>query len=447
MRRPETKYAKLGDLYIAYQVHGEGPPDFLYLFGFSTHADVGWEYPPTERWNERFSSFSRVIFFDRRGAGASDPVPLDALPTWEDWTEDMTAVLDEVGSERVFLCVALDAGPMGMLFTATYPDRVAGLILVNTAARRLTAPDYTLGVTSDVLDGYVSVLEKAWGTEEFAALTNPGVANDPTSRAWLAKFQRAAATPRTAAAQLRYAYGLDARAVLPLIRVPTLVLHMKDCPFVPIEHGRYLAEHISGARFVELPGSDVVPFTHPEALELTMDLVEEFMTGQRRTAESNRVLATVLFTDIVGSTERAAHLGDMRWKEILDRVDRIAEGEVAKFGGRLINTTGDGHLATFDGPGKAIRCARALVGAVKSQGIELRAGLHTGEIELRGNDVGGIAVHIGARVSALAGPSEVLVSRTVADLVAGSGILLEDRGEQALKGVPGEWRLFAVAET
>ncbi|MFN2590023.1 MAG: adenylate/guanylate cyclase domain-containing protein, partial [Actinomycetota bacterium] len=272
----------------------------------------------------------------------------------------------------------------------------------------------------------------------------PSQARDPEFRRWLAKFMRAAATPRAVGAQLRYLFALDARAVLPLIRQPTLVVHTKDVALVPIQHGRYLADHIPGARFVELPGADVAPVTDPDALDACLEYFEEFLTGQGRTQQRDRVLATVLFTDIVDSTERAAQFGDRRWKELLDRLDRVALGEIEKFGGRLIKATGDGHLATFDGPGKAIRCARSLTDALPLLGLEIRAALHTGEVELRGDDIGGIAVALAARVLAEAQPSEILVSNTVKDLVIGSGIEFGDRGIHELKGVPGEWRLFSV---
>jgi class 3 adenylate cyclase len=441
---PETKYAKLGDSYIAYKVFGEGPIDFLLVQGFASHVDGLLEYPPAKRFFGRIASFSRVILFDRRGIGASDPVSLDALPTWEDWTEDVGAVLNAVGSKRVAIMGFVDAGPMAILFAATHPERVSALMLHNTTARYLEAPDYPIGVPSKQAEAFVTGIMESWGTEALAVGAAPSQANDPEWRRWGAKYMRAAATPRTAAAHLRYLFGLDARAVLPLIQVPTLVMHGAAYALVPIAHGRYLAEHISGARFLEHPSGDTSPVTDPALGDWTLENVEEFLTGVRRAPEPDRVLATVLFTDIVGSTEHAAQIGDHRWKELLDRLDNTTRSEIEHFGGRLVNTTGDGHLATFDGPGKAIRCARLLIEAARPLGIQLRAGLHTGEVEVRGSDVGGIAVHIGSRVASLAGASEVLVSRTVTDLVAGSGIEFDDRGEHALKGVPGEWRLFAV---
>ncbi|MFY9588578.1 MAG: adenylate/guanylate cyclase domain-containing protein [Actinomycetota bacterium] len=441
---PEIKYTKLGDSFIAYAVIGEGPIDCLAIQGIASHVDVGFEYTPVSNFYNRMASFSRVINFDRRGVGASDPVPLDALPTWEDWTEDVTAVLDAVGSERTAIIAGTDEGPMAMLFAATYPERVSALVLINTTARLVAAADYSVGLPQEQAEALINLVAEGWGTEELGALSNPSLAEDPEYLRWVAKFMRAAATPRVAESQLRYFAGLDARAVLPLIRVPTLIMHTNNFMFVPIDQGRFIAEQIAGARFVELPGADWAPFMEAASAKIVLDYIEEFLTGVRRAPEPDRVLATVMFTDIVGSTQRAAELGDQRWKELLDRLDRVTRGEVEKFGGRLIKMTGDGHLATFDGPGKAIRCARSLVELAQAMGIQIRAGLHTGECELRGTDVGGIAVHIGARVASLAGASEVLVSRTVTDLVAGSGIEFDDRGAHELKGVPGEWRLFAV---
>jgi class 3 adenylate cyclase len=442
MNLPDTNYTKVGDSYVAYQVVGDGPVDLLFMSGLASHVDMRWEYPPWRHNFERLSSFSRFIAFDRRGAGASDPVPLDALPTWEDWIEDVTAVLDATESERTAILAAIDGGSMAMLYAASHPERVSALMLINSFARYFVADDYPMGATPEQQESLYSMIEQGWGTEGFVAAANPSIAGDQEYLRFLAKFCRASVTPRVAVAQNRYTDTLDARSSLPLIQVPTLVMH-NHSGIIPIDHGRFLAEHIPGARFIEFPGTDT-GLGLTESADEVLDHVEEFLTGHRRTPPTDRVLATVLFTDIVGSTERAAQLGDRRWKELLDRLDRISQGEVEKFGGRLIDSTGDGHLATFDGPGRAIRCALALIEAVRGLGVEIRVGLHTGECELRGANVGGIAVHIGARVAAQAGPSEVLVSRTVTDLVAGSGIDFDDRGEHVLKGVPGEWRLFAV---
>jgi class 3 adenylate cyclase len=442
MNPPDTKYTKVGDSYVAYQVLGDGPLDLLFMSGLASHVDMKWEYPPWRHIFERLSSFSRFISFDRRGAGVSDPVPLDALPTWEDWIEDVSAVLDATESEQTAILALGDGGSMAMLYAASHPGRVSALVLINSFARYFVADDYPMGATTEQQESLYGMIEQGWGTEAFTAVANPSMAEDQEFLQFGAKYMRASVTPRVAVAQNRYTDTLDARSSLPLIQVPTLILHNHSA-IIPIEHGRFLAEHIPGARFIEFPSTDIsLGFT--ESTDEVLDHVEEFLTGHRRTPPTNRVLATVLFTDIVGSTERAAQLGDHRWKELLDRLDRVTQGEVEKFGGRLINTTWDGHLATFDGPGRAIRCARSLVEAARGLGVEIRVGLHTGECELRGADVGGIAVHIGARVAAEARPSEVLVSRTVTDLVAGSGIDFDDRGEHVLRGVPGEWRLFAV---
>ncbi len=405
MNPPVTKYTKVGDSYVAYQVSGDGPLDLLYMPGLVSHVDMKWEYPPLRHIFERLSSFSRFISFDRRGAGASDPVSLDALPTWEDWIEDVSAVLDATESKRTAILAWSDGGSMAMLYAASHPERVSALVLINSFARYFVADDYPMGADTEQQESLYALIEQGWGTEGFVAATSPSIAEDQEALQFLAKLSRASVTPRVAVAQNRYTDAFDARFSLPLIQVPTLILHNHSA-IIPIDHGRFLAEHIPDARLIEFPGTDIsLGFT--ESADEVLDHVE-------------------------------------RWKELLDRLDRLAQGEVEKFGGRLINTTGDGHLATFDGPGRAIRCARSLVEAVRGLGVEIRVGLHTGECELRGADVGGIAVHIGARVAALARPSEVLVSRTVTDLVAGSGIDFDDRGEHVLRGVPGEWRLFAV---
>ncbi|MFN2545428.1 MAG: alpha/beta fold hydrolase [Actinomycetota bacterium] len=443
MEPPETRYAASPGGLIAYQVVGDGPVDLVSLAGSTGNVDVRWESPAIVRLTERMASFSRVIVFDRRGTGMSDAIPLDELPTWEDWADDLRIVLDAVGSERAVLYTILDAGPMGMLFAATHPDRVRGLILGNTTARFMIADDYPSGLSDEAAAAITELAGRQWGTEEYARLVNPKMCEDPRARKWFAKYMRASATPRVVEAQLRALLPLDLRDILPTIRVPTLVLHRRDWPIASIEHGRYLAEHIPDARLVELPGSDSAFIV--ESAEQVLDAIEEFVTGTRPMRDPDRVLATVLFTDLVDSTGRAAELGDRRWRALLDRHDEMARAEIDANRGRLMKTTGDGVLATFDAPGRAIRCTMSLREALSEIGLEMRAGLHTGEIELRDDDVGGIAVHIAARVAALAGPSEILVSRTVSDLVAGSEIGFTDRGGHALKGIPGEWQLWAVA--
>jgi class 3 adenylate cyclase len=441
MERPQTRYVEVAGAEVAYQVVGHGPPDVVYVAGFS-HIDLRWEDPVWAAFLERLASFSRLILFDRRGTGASDAIPDTAMLTWEEWVDDLQAVLDAARSERTVVFAECDGGPTGLLFTAMQPDRVSALILANATARRLRADDYPIGRAPEAVDELVAMWRAAWGTPDVVPRVFPSRANDPDFQQWGAKYLRAMATPRNAAAQFRYIIeSLDAREALPLIQVPTLVLHTKDNLAFTIEEGRYLAEHIGGAKFVELPGGDLQVASLPTALE---ELVE-FLTGERPPVEVDRILTTLLFTDIVGSTERAAALGDHAWRTLLDAHDSMVRYQLRRFRGKEINTTGDGFLACFDGPARAIRCALAIGDATRALGIELHQGLHTGECEVRGDDLGGLTVHIAARVGASAAAGEVLVSSTVKDLVAGSGIEFGDRGEHKLKGVPGTWALFAVS--
>jgi class 3 adenylate cyclase len=432
----------VGGAEVAYQVVGHGPPDVVYVAGFG-HVDVRWDDPVWGAFLERLASFSRLILFDRRGTGASAAIPDTAMPTWEEWADDVRAVLDAGGSERTVVFAENDGGPTGLLFTAMQPERVSALILANATARRLRTDDYPIGIAPEELDDRVKMWTAGWGTPDMVPRVFPSRANEPEFAQWLAKFLRACVTPKNAAAQLRYIFeSLDAREALPLIQAPTLVLHSKSNLAYSIEEGRYLADHIDGAKFVELPGGDVAVFTSPTAVgEIT-----EFLTGERPEVEVDRILTTLLFTDIVGSTERAASVGDQAWRSLLDAHDRTVRDHLRRFRGREINTTGDGFVASFDGPARAIRCALAMAEATRALELDLHLGLHTGECEVRGDDLGGIAVNIAARVSSLAGPGEVLVSSTVKDLVAGSRIDFVDRGEHQLKGVPGSWKLFrAVA--
>jgi class 3 adenylate cyclase len=439
--QPETRYASGSDGLIAYQVVGEGSLDLVYLSGSTSHVDVRWESRQFSTFYEGLASFSRLIGFDRRGNGASDR-PSGAMPTWEEWADDLLVVMDAVGSDRAAVFGHLDAGPMAMLFAATYPERTSALVLGNTGARFLVDDDYPQGLTSEFVETYLRFVEERWGTEEFAAAVSPSVAADPAARQWFAKYMRASASPRAAAAQIRSATELDLRRILPSISAPTLVLHSRDFEFVTVGQGRYLADHIPDARLVEIDGSDsAFAFAHADVV---LGSVEEFLTGVRRTPDPDRVLATVLFTDLVDSTRRAAELGDRRWRELLDRHDELTRNEIERHRGQLRKTTGDGVLATFDAPGRAIRCAVAIRESLQDLDIAMRAGLHAGELELRGDDVGGIAVHIASRVATRAGAGQVLVSRTVTDLVAGSGLGFAAQGAQALKGVPGEWDLYAV---
>jgi class 3 adenylate cyclase len=441
--QPETKYARLGGDRIAYQVLGEGPPDLVLAPRSFGHIDIAWEDPGITLFLRTLASFCRLILFDRRGTGPSDPLPLDSLPPWESYAEELEAVLDEVGCEQVAIMAELDAGPTALLFAGTRPERTSALVLVHTSARFAAASDYPIGATPEAVEAAVAQFDRLWGSDQMAALLVPSRAGDARFLRWFAKWQRASVSPRVAQMFLRAMVEVDVRPVLPLVQAPTLVLHRTGFGLVPITHGRNLADHIAGARLVELPGSDVDLCW--ETSELALDGIQEFLTGVRGSAEPSRVLATVLFTDIVGSTERAARLGDRRWRELLEVHDEVASRLVEQFNGQLVKTTGDGILATFDGPGRAIRCAATMRDELAGIGLQLRAGLHTGEIDLRDGDVGGIAVHIAARVMAAAGPGEILTSRTVRDLVVGSDITLDDRGTQPLKGVEGAWQLFAAS--
>jgi class 3 adenylate cyclase len=442
--RLETRFARLGRDRIAYQTLGEGPLVLVNAPGSFSHADVVVEDPAAMLYYRRLASFAKVIHFDRRGTGGSDPTPpSDARPPWERYAEELTAVLDAAGVEQAAILAMFDVGPMTIGFSATNPDRTAALILANTSTRHLAADDYPIGIPPAAAEALRAAMEEYWGTEELVRLLVPSRADDQRFCRWYAKLQRAIASPQTVQAFLHASYSVDARPLLLQVQAPTLVLHRRQFQLVPIEHGRYLAKHIAGARLVELPGADG-PLVW-ETPELALDVIQEFLAGARRAPEPDRLLATVLFTDIVGSTRQAGQLGDRRWRELLELHDQAARRWVETFGGRLVKTTGDGILATFDSPARAIRCAVALAEDLGGLGIEIRAGLHTGEIELRNGDVGGIGVHIAARVMAVAAPGEILVSRTVHDLVAGSGLLLRDRGTHRLKGVQGQWQLLAVA--
>jgi class 3 adenylate cyclase len=443
--QPETKYARLGRDRIAYQVLGEGPPDLVMTTGSFGHVDLAWEDPGIALFLRTLASFSRLIMFDRRSTGASDPLLLDSLPPWESYAQDLTAVLDEVGSQQAALLAQVDASPMAIFFAGTKPERTSALVLANATARYLAADDYPIGVPTEVAEAVLAQLDQLWGTEAMVTMQAPSRAGDPRFRRWLARFQRTIASPRAVQAFLRASFEMDASSILPSIQAPTLLLHRRDCQLVPIAHGRYLAERVPGATLIELPGTELTLFW--ETPELSLDHVEQFLTGVRRVAQPTRVLATVLFTDIVASTQRAGVLGDRRWRELLNVHDELTRRLVEEFGGRLVKTTGDGILATFEGPGRAIHCAAALREELAGIGVQLRAGLHTGEVELRDNDVGGIAVHIAARVMAAAGQGEILVSRTVRDLVAGSDVTLEDRGIYLLKGIDGDWQLLAVTRS
>ncbi len=441
---PQTRYARSGDLHIAYQTLGDGPRDLVLVDQWFSNVDAAWEFPPLARLMTQLASFSRLIVFDKRGTGLSDPVALDALPTIEGWGDDLRAVLDAVGSERAALMSGVGASYVTLVFAATHPARTSALVLVDPYARFARAPDYPIGMPVDRLPEDLERLRASWGvdggTMTFLA---PNLLANRTLAAQYLRYERQSASPGAARAMISALYESDVRDILPAIQVPTLVISHSQGARIGPAHGRYIVERVPGARFVELPGSENYVWAG-DIQPLTAE-VEEFLTGVRPVAEPDRVLATVLFTDLVGSTARAAELGDAEWRRLLGEHEQEVRTALERFRGHEVKTTGDGFLATFDGPARAVRCAFAIRDAVASHGMAVRAGLHTGEIELTGTDVAGIAVHIAARICALAGPGEVLVSSTVKDLAAGAGLAFETRGTQSLKGVPGEWVLFEAA--
>ncbi len=439
---PETRYAKSGDLSIAYQVVGDGPRDLIFAPGFVSHIEVAWEEPTVVGFLERLASFSRLILFDKRGTGLSDPVP--EPPTLEERIDDLRAVMDAVGSERAALLGVSEGGAMAALFAATYPARTTALVLYGAYARLTSGPGYPEGIDPDRLRAVLTTVAEHWGDGENLRHWGPTGLDDPRFLEWWGRLQRLGASPGMARSLFRSYPEMDIRGVLPTIRVPTLVLHRGADHQVPVRMGRYLAGQIPGARYVELEGQDHLFFLGDA--DAVLEEIEEFLTGVRRGPEPDRLLATVLFVDIVRSTELAASLGDRRWTRLLESIYDAARRQLERFRGREIKTTGDGLLATFDGPARAIRCAAAIREALRALGVEVRAGLHAGEIELLGSDVGGIAVHLGARVMAEAGVGDIVVSSTVRDLVVGSGLEFEDRGSHPLKGIPGEWRLFRVRD-
>jgi len=439
---PETQYARSGDVNIAYQVVGEGAMDLVLLLGWISNVELAWEEPNLRRFLERLASFSRLILFDKRGTGLSDRVPENQLPTLEQRMDDVRAVMDAAGSDRAALFGISEGGPMCILFAATYPERTVALVTCGTYAKRIWSHDYPWAPTPDERQQFFDAIEHNWGRELGLDSLAPSVQDDPAIRRWLETYVRRSASPGAALALAKMNTQIDVRQILPSVKVPALIMHRTGDKDSKVEEGRYIAERIPGARFVELPGEDHFPWIGNQ--DSVLDEVEEFLTGVRRAPETDRVLATILFTDIVGSTEVAHRLGDRAWTDLLARHHDLVRRQLDRFRGREIDTTGDGFLAGFDGPARAIRCAVAIREAIGSLGIDIRAGLHTGEVEIMGDKLAGVAVHTGARVASQAGAGEVLVSSTVKDLVAGSGIEFEDRGTRQLKGVPGEWRLFAV---
>ena len=438
---PETKYVQSGDVNIAYQVMGDGPRDLLIVPGFISHLEQAWDDRGYARFMQRLASFSRLIRFDKRGTGLSDRVA--EMPSLEQRMDDVRAVMDAAGSKRAALFGVSEGGPMSILFSATYPERTAALILYGSIARGAWAPDYPWASKHDAeWEAWLDGLRKQWGGPFEIDWWAPSAAHDARFREWFAKHLRLGASPGAAASLLRMNGSIDVRDILPAIRVPTLVLHRVGDRAVNVQHGRYLAAHIPGARLVELSGDDHLWWVGDT--DAIVNEVEEFLTGERHAPEADRVLVTVLFTDIVESTRRAAELGDRRWHDLLDSHNALMQAEIGRYRGRAVKSTGDGFLATFDGPARAIHCACAASREVHRLGIDIRCGLHTGEVELAAGDVTGIAVHTAARVLAEARPNEVWASRTVKDLVAGSRFRFADRGTYSLKGVAGDWPLFAV---
>jgi pimeloyl-ACP methyl ester carboxylesterase len=441
----EVAFARSGDVHIAYRVVGDGPIDLVYVQGAATHLDAYWELPAYRHYCERLAEFSRLILFDKRGMGMSDRVP-GAVPL-DVRMDDIRAVMDAVGSDSAALLGESEGGPLSMLFAAAHPERTRALVLQGAEVREQTDDDWPWGEsTREDFEAYMAKISDVWGQGNVIKVMAPSVVSDPALpayQAWMAKVQRNAATPASWAAFAAMAFEIDVREVVPTIHVPALIIHAADDQICHVENARWLAANLPGAKYVEMPHGDHVPWFEPEA---TLAEIREFLTGSREAEEPDRVLATVVFTDIVGSTELATRLGDRRWRDVLDSHNAIVRAELARYRGREVDTAGDGFLAVFDGPARAIRAARAIVEAVQRVGVRVRAGVHTGEIEqLSDGGIRGIAVHIGARVAAAADADEVLVSSSVRDLVAGSGFTFEDRGMHVLKGVAEERRLYAVA--
>ena len=439
---PDVQYARSGDVDIAYQVVGEGPRTLVFVQGWVSNIEWAWQEPSLARFLRRLASFSRLIMFDKRGTGLSDRVAVDDLPTLELRMDDVRAVMDAAGAERAALLSVSEGGPMCILFATTYPQRTDALVMLGGYARRLWAEDYPFGATPEEYEGFLQSIQDGWGGAVGIEARAPSMLDDERFRTWWATYLRMSATPGAAYALTLMNGAIDVRHALRTIRVPTLIVHRTGDQSLPVEGSRYMADRIRGAKLVELPGVDHLPWLGDQ--DEILDEVEEFLTGVRRGPDPDRVLATVLFTDVVRSTERAAELGDKRWRDLLASHHAVVRRQLAEWRGTEIDTTGDGFLATFDGPARAIRCACAARDAVRELGLEIRAGLHTGEYEIFGSTIAGLTVHTCARVAALAGSGEVLVSSTVKDLVAGSGIELDDRGERELKGVPGTWRIYAV---
>jgi pimeloyl-ACP methyl ester carboxylesterase len=440
----EVKYAMSDDARLAYTTRGAGPHEIVFVPDWVSNQDAE---DPSELglfW-ERLGSFATLVRYDQRGSGLSDPVALDDLPTLERWTDDLDAVIEAAGLSSPVLLAASAAGPVGVLYAATRPERTRALILVNTYAATARSEDYPAGVPADQYERVIAYIEREWGTGRVMRTLTPSFEVDDTRLRQFARMERLAMAPSTVGAIFRQQYATDVRAVLPVISAPTLVMHVAENQFIPAAHGRYLAQHIPDARLVELPGSDHTFFNSGDGRQLMAGEIEEFVTGTRTVTDHTRLLTTLVFTDVVGSTDRVVAIGDRAWLGVLDRHDDAVRRQLDRFSGRQRQFTGDGVLATFDGPARAIRCGTAIRDAARQIGLDVRVGIHTGEVERRGADLAGVAIHLAHRVCETAGPGEVRVSRTVVDLVAGSGISFDDMGEHALKGIPEPWRLFAVS--
>jgi class 3 adenylate cyclase len=440
----EVRYAMSGDARLAFTVRGNGPHEIIFVPAWLSNQDVA-PTPAYGKFWEHLSNFASVVMYDPRGSGLSDPVALDDLPTLEQWAEDLDAIVQTVGFTHAVLIAESAGGPVAMLYAATHPERTRALILVNTYAALAWSDDYPAGVVADDYDRLVEYIERIWGTGQFLRALEPGVEADESRQKHLGRVERQSMAPGTVGAIFRQQYATDVRAILSVISAPTLVIHVTENGFVPVDYGRYLAEHIARARLVELPGRDHSMLSGGDAQQIMTDEIEEFVTGARADSDHDRMLTTLVFTDVVASTDRVVAIGDRAWGTVLDRHDEAIHRQLQRFAGLHRRFTGDGVLATFDGPARAIRCGSAIRDAARQIGLDVRVGIHTGEVEQRGNELSGVAIHLAHRVCETAGPGEVLVSRTVVDLVAGSGLEFADRGEHSLKGIPQPWRLFAVS--
>ena len=441
----DVQYAISGDARLAFKVRAGGPHVIVRVSAWVSNQDLEiLESQDRGLLHQRLSSFATIVSYDHRGTGLSDPVSLADLPTLEGWTDDLHAVVTAAGLERVVLLADALGGPVATLYAATHPARTRALILINSFAAIAQSEDYEAGLTPEEYEQFVEGVEDVWGSGRFLRATMSDVPIDDAQLRDLARIERQSMSPAVVGAILRGLYATDVRAVLPAVSAPTLVLHTVENPIISIENGRYLAQHIPNAQLVELPGADNAVFLGSAVGPAVVDEIEEFLTGTRVAADHARMLTTLLFTDVVGSTDRAAAIGDQAWRTVLDRHDEAVRRQLGRFSGHQEKLTGDGMLATFDGPARAIRCGTAIRDAARQIGLDVRVGIHTGEVERRGTELAGIAVHLACRVCATAQPGEVLVSRTVVDLVAGSGTTFDDRGEHELKGIPAPWQLFAV---